>query len=236
MVERRAQQAAQRRGLDAGGPEGDGRIDARIGSVDLGFDPARPDGGDAGVGVDLDAQAAQRGFGLGGEVFGVGGQDARRTFEQQHAGFGRVDVAEVVAHIKLSDVGDGSGQLDAGGSAADDDEIERRVPAVFDHLAFGQFEGQQDTAANFGGVFDGLESRRERNPVVAAKVGVGGSGGQHKVVVGELWRRSAREIWRASASMPVTSSMSTSAFGWRRRMVRMGWAMSAGERTARATW
>jgi len=65
-------------------------------------------------------------------------------------------VAEVVAHIELCDVGDGSGQLDAGGSAANDDEVERRVPAVLDHLALGQFEGEQDTAANLGGVLDVL--------------------------------------------------------------------------------
>ncbi len=186
VVERRAQQAAQRRGGNASGPEGHGCIDARTGSVGLGFDPARPDGGDMGMGVDLDAQAAQRGFGFGGKVFGISSQNARRTFEQQDAGFRGIDVAEVVAHIELGNVGDGSGQLDAGGSAADDDEIERWVPAVLDHLALGQFEGEQHTAANLGGVFDGFESWRKRSPVVAAEVGVGGTGGQHQVVVREL--------------------------------------------------
>ena len=95
-------------------------------------------------------------------------------------------MAEVVAHIELCNVGDGSGQLDAGGSTADDDEIERRVPAVLDHLALGQLEGEQDAAANLGGVFDGFESRRKRSPIVAAKVGVGSSGGQHQVVVRKL--------------------------------------------------
>jgi len=95
-------------------------------------------------------------------------------------------VAEVVAHIELGNVGDCPGQLDAGGSAADDHEIERRVPAVLDHLALGQFEGEQDTAANLGGVLDGFKSRRKRSPVIAAEVGVGSSGGQHQVVVREL--------------------------------------------------
>ena len=142
-----------------------------------------------GVGVDLDAQAGERGFGLGGESWRVGGENAWRAFEQQHAGFGGVDVAEVVAHIELGNVGDGSGQLDAGGPTADDDEIERRVPAVFDHLALGQFKGQQDTAANLSGVFDGLEARRKRSPVVAAKVGVGGSGGEHAGSRRGAWRR-----------------------------------------------
>ena len=57
---------------------------------------------------------------------------------------------------------------------------------MFDHLALCQLEGQQHTAANLGGVLDGLESRRKRRPVVVAKVGVSGPGGQHQVVIREL--------------------------------------------------
>ncbi len=151
-----------------------------------GLDPAGAEVGDMGVGVDFDAERRERGFGFGGKVFRIGGEDARRAFEQQHAGLGGVDVAEVVAHVELGDVADGAGQLDAGGPAADDDEIERRVPAVLDHLALGQLKGQQHPAANLGGVFDGLEAGRERSPLVVAEVGVGGAGGQHQVVVGEL--------------------------------------------------
>ncbi len=54
------------------------------------------------------------------------------------------------------------------------------------------------------------------------EVGVRCSCRQHKVVVGELqsrwpWRRAC-----ADTSMPTTSSISTSALGWWRRMVRMG--------------
>ena len=56
--------------------------------------------------------------------------------------------------IELGDVADGAGQLDAGGAAADDDEVERRMPAVFLHLALGEFKGEQHAAADFEGVFD----------------------------------------------------------------------------------
>ena len=76
-----------------------------------------------------------------------------------------------------------------GGSAADDDEIERRVPALLQHLALGQFEGQQHAAANLGGVFDGFEAGRERLPLIVAEIGVRGAGGEHEVVVGEAGRR-----------------------------------------------
>ena len=70
-------------------------------------------------------------------------------------------MAEVMAHIKFGDVADGSGKLNASRAAADYDEVERRMPAVFLHLTLGQFEGQEDTTANFGGVFDGLQAGSE---------------------------------------------------------------------------
>jgi hypothetical protein len=74
-----------------------------------------------------------------------------------------------VAHVELGDVGDGAGEFDAGGAAADDDEVEGWVPAVLDHLALGQFEGEQHAAADFRGVFDGFEAGSERRPLVLAK-------------------------------------------------------------------
>ena len=107
-------------------------------------------------------------------------------------------MAEVVAHVELGDVADGAGQLDAGGPAADDDEVERRVPAVLDHLPLGQLEGQQDAAANLDGVFDGFEAGSERRPLVVAEVGVGGAGGEDEVVVRELGAAEPRVTWRAA--------------------------------------
>ena len=93
-------------------------------------------------------------------------------------------------HIKLGDIADGACKLDAGGAAADDDEVERRMAARLLHLAFGKLESEQDAAADFGGVFDGLESGSEFGPVVVTKVGVGGAGGEDEVVVLESGRRS----------------------------------------------
>ena len=82
------------------------------------------------------------------------------------------------------------------GPAADDDEIERRMPALLDHLPLGQLEGQQHAAANLDGVFDGLEAGRERLPLVVAEVGVRGAGGEHKVVVVELSAAGQRHLPR----------------------------------------
>ena len=117
------------------------------------------------------------------QVFGVGGEDARRAFDQDHARLGGIDVAEVVAHVELGDVADGAGKFDAGGPSADDDEVQFGVGAGLYHFALGQFKGEQDAAANFGCVLDGFEAGRELGPVVFAEVGVGGAGAQDEVVV-----------------------------------------------------
>ena len=95
-------------------------------------------------------------------------------------------MAEVASHIEPRDVADGSGELDAGRAAADDDEVERRMGSGLLHLAFGQFKGEKDTATDLGGILDSLEAGGELCPVVVAEVGVGGAGGEDEVVVLEL--------------------------------------------------
>src|SRR6185503_19095076 len=77
----------------------------------------------------------------------------------------------------------GSGKLDSGGASADDDEVQRRVRAGLQHLAFSEFKSKQDTAANLNCVFNGLEAGGQIGPFVMPEVGVGGPGGDHEVVV-----------------------------------------------------
>ena len=164
------------------------------------------------------------------------GEDAAAAIEQKDAALGGIDVAKIVAHVKLRDVADGAGKLHAGGPAADDDEVQRRMPAVLDHLPLGQLEGQQHAAANLDGVFNGFQAGRKRRPLVVAEVGVRGSGGQDKVVVVELRTAGQRQlrVRRRRCRRPRPSALRYCA--WWRRMVRMGWAMSAGDSTASATW
>jgi hypothetical protein len=73
VVEWRAEELAQGRGLDTGCPERNHGVHALAG----GLDPAGTEVGDLGLGVDFDAEAGEGGFGFGGEVGRVGGQDAR---------------------------------------------------------------------------------------------------------------------------------------------------------------
>ncbi len=52
--------------------------------------------------------------------------------------------------------------------------------------AFGEFEGQQNAAADFERVLDGLEAGRESFPFVVAEIGVAGAGGDDEGIVRNL--------------------------------------------------
>src|ERR1700728_2022473 len=95
-------------------------------------------------------------------------------------------MAKVVAHESARDVADRSGKFDASGAAADDDEIERMMGSGLQHFALGEFEGEEDAAANLDRVLDGFEAGSEGLPLVVSEVGVGGAGGEHEVVVGHF--------------------------------------------------
>ena len=53
-------------------------------------------------------------------------------------------------------------------------------------LALGAFEGQQQAAADLGGVLDGLQAGRDGFPLVVAEIVVGGAGGDDQRVVGHF--------------------------------------------------
>ncbi len=135
--------------------------------------------------VYFDAEVFERGLSFGGEIRRIGGQHPRAAIEQHHAALGGIDVPEVVTHVELRNVADGAGEFDARGAAADDDEIQRRMPTLLHHLPLGQLEGKQNPAANLDRVFNGLEAGRERLPLVVAEIGVRGAGREHEVVVVE---------------------------------------------------
>src|SRR6202011_4038267 len=98
----------------------------------------------------------------------------------------RVDVAEVAHHVDFRDVRYRPGELDACRATADDDEVQRRMGAGLHHLPLRQLESQQDATANLYRVFDGLQSGREFRPLVVAKIGVSGTGGEDEIVVIEV--------------------------------------------------
>ncbi len=169
----------------------------------------------------------------------------RAAFEEANASAARIDGAEIVGEGVPADLGEGSGEFDSGGSGADDHEVQRIAGFTGRGAAFREFEGEQNSAADFERVLDGLEAGRESLPFVVAEVGVAGAGGDDEVVVRDLlnfvlrsvFSFSLHAVWttRRSRSKPVTSAMSTSTFLWPLRIERIGAAISPGESPAVAT-
>ncbi len=149
-------------------------------------DSSGVDRGDARAQSRPHAEGDELPLGFVREVRREGRQHTVLALDQQDAGFGRVDVAEIVPQRVVGDFAERPGELDAGWAAADDHEGKPGVAARGVRLALGLFISQQDAAANFGGVLDGLEARRQRLPFVVAEIEMGGAGRNHQVVVGPL--------------------------------------------------
>jgi hypothetical protein len=141
--------------------------------------------GDEGFEHDFDAEVFHKFFGFGGEIFGIGGENARAAFHENDAGFLRTDAAEIVFQSVVSDFGDGAGEFEAGGAGADDDEGEPGTFFVFGFGALGAFESVEQLVAHTSGFFDGFQAGSVFPPMVIAVVGGLGAGGDDEGVVGK---------------------------------------------------
>src|SRR4029077_21199643 len=113
---------------------------------------------------------------LRGEVFGVGSEHTRTTIEEDHARRGWIDMAKVMAHVLFGDVTDGPRQFNSSWTTANDHEVQRRMPAVDLHLPLSEFKGEQNTAPDLYGVFEGLEAWGQWCPITVSEVGMCGAG------------------------------------------------------------
>jgi hypothetical protein len=73
----------------------------------------------------------------------------------------------------------------AGRACADDREGQKRGALFRVAFALGALEGDEDAAAKRGGVFQRLEARCKRLPLVMAEIGVTHAGREHQRVVGQ---------------------------------------------------
>ncbi len=91
----------------------------------------------------------------------------------------RVDIAKLVVQCVVRDLSQSASEFDAGGAASDDHKLKRGsvLSARGFVLALGEFEGQQNAAADFKRVFNRLQTRRQRLPFRMTEVGVGCAGG-----------------------------------------------------------
>src|SRR6185437_531976 len=177
-----AEHTAKRRGLHTRSPQCHDRVDALVANHDV----AGLDIGYNGSGADLDAKLLKLLAGFGLQVRRIHAEHMGRPLQDQHLGFPRIDVPEVVAHVKASNIGDGAGEFDTGWPTANDHEVKWRMLAALHHLPFGQLKCEQHATANLGCILDGLQPRRELGPVVMTKVGVSGAGCEYEVVVRQL--------------------------------------------------
>ena len=100
-------------------------------------------------------------------------------------GGARIDAAEVAGQREPGQLGDGAGDLDAGGPAADDDGGHQRLLLLGIGRGLGKLEGHQQARADRPGVVDRFQPRRVLRPAVVAEVGVDRAGGENQPVVGD---------------------------------------------------
>ena len=84
----------------------------------------------------------------------------------------------------MGELGNGAGELDAGGTRADDRKGQPRGAPLRIALALGTLEGDQDMPPQRGRVLQRLQARREFLPFVMAEIGVPRAGGEDERVIG----------------------------------------------------
>ncbi len=116
---------------------------------------------------------------LGGER----GQHLRARLDQQDLRFPRGHRSVFPRQCFVRELGDLAGHFNSGRPGSDDREGQircslRRIGNQLSHL-----EGAEDMAAQAAGIFQGLQARRERSPLLVPEIGIRASGRDHETVV-----------------------------------------------------
>ena len=130
----------------------------------------------------------------------------------------------------------GTGELDAGRTAADNHERQQTPLVRGIALQLGPFERDEHTAPNRQRIVQGFQSGRPLAPLVVTEIGVRGARGHDQVVVPRCCLGSeSSTTCRPLVSISLTSASSTRTFRWRLRIHRIGDAISPGDSAAVAT-
>src|SRR5947209_5084433 len=105
----------------------------------------------------------------------------------------RGDRAEVAGHRLAREFGDCASHLHSCRTAAYDDESKECVSPL--EVAFGlrPLERDEDAATDRRGVFDALDTRCVRRPIVATEVRMSSAGGEDEPVVAEQLTTAERD-------------------------------------------
>src|SRR5208337_1370663 len=120
---------------------------------------------------DFDTEVSDERFGFGRKIFGIDAEDAVAAFHEEDAGFFGMNVAEIVAQRLAGDFGKGTGEFEAGGTGANDDEGEPGTGFGGIGGALGAFKGVKEFVADGGGFFESFEAGSGFAPIVIAVVG-----------------------------------------------------------------
>ena len=206
------------------------------------IDPLRTDIDAVGVetrdlhaGPDGHAQFLELQSGRVREVVGVGRKETGACFDQDDARGGGVDMTEVARERLPRDLGQGAGQLDSGGSAADDHERQAGPPPIGSGSRSAISKAMSTRWRIVSASFKVFSPGAIESPVIMTEVSVRDARGENQAVVlkGAVGQR-RRDF--AAKSTAVTSASITLTFDWWRKILRMGAAMSAGLSAAVATW
>ena len=176
-----AQPRGSGRGAHAGGPQdhlGGEPLFAEHDALRRAFAHRDPE-------LDFDPEALECGVRIGRQIRRESGQDARSGLDQHHPRLARIDVPELIRQRHVSEVGDGTGELDARGAPADDHEGEPRGAQGCVAFSLGALEGKQDAAPDRGRILERFQSRGEGLPLVVAEIGVARAGREHERVVAD---------------------------------------------------
>ena len=121
-------------------------------------------------GLHLHAELGQRILGLLRQIFREWRQDPRRSVHQNDLCFFGVYGAKIVFKRLPRDLADGSGELYARGSCADDDEREPGAALRRIRNTLGNFEGVENFVPDVGRLFDAFHARRPFAPGVVSVI------------------------------------------------------------------
>ena len=175
----RAEPFARGRSLNARRPNHGTRVDP----LPARFDEVRIHRRHGRIEAYLDAQFFKAAFGFLGQVGRQTRKNARARFDENDARRARIDVAEILRQREPHEFGNRARHFHAGRSAADDNDIHEAPTFRGIGLVLGVLEGEEDAPADFGGVFDQLQSGRELLPIVVPEIGVARAGRQHEIIV-----------------------------------------------------
>ena len=161
---------AQRAGLHAGRPHLGERLDAGRRTIGPGDgDAGRVDVGDLGAQAHVDAHAGEPPPGRVAEPLAEGGQHRVDRVERMIRAWVGSIRRKSLRRVRLAQLGDLPGHLDARRTGADDDEGQRPLDLGRRAGQLGQLEGAEDAAAQLERVVDRLHPGRVARELVVAE-------------------------------------------------------------------